>query len=114
MRYLFILPLALILITSCTKSDREALNGKWSYLEIRDGKNVVYSSDKAELDKIIEKRIKEEGPMYAQMGMDENMMRENLEKTYDKQAKFTFNFSDKDTLTIASNSGNPDEDLKMK
>lgn len=114
MRYLFLLPLALILITSCSKSDREALNGKWSYEEIRDGKNVLYSSDKTQIKKIIEKRMKDEGAMYAQMGIDESMLRENMEKSFEAQAKYTFNFTEKDTLTISANNGQADQDVKMK
>lgn len=114
MRYLFLLPLALILITSCSKSDREAVNGSWSFVEVRDGQKLLYSTDKAQIDKIIDERIKEEGAMYAQMGMDENMMRQQLEQSFKDQAKFTWDFNEKDTMTINSNSGKTAEDMKVK
>jgi len=115
MRYLLVLPLVLLFIVGCSKSDREAINGTWSFYELKgqDGK-AMYSSDKEEQKKITDKMVKEQLAMYAGAGIDEKMIRETFQKQFDAIGKVTFTFDDKGKVKVAGNGADKSGDTESK
>jgi hypothetical protein len=60
MRYLLIVPLALLFLAGCSKSDRELMNGTWSVQEIKANGETMFTLDKAEQSKVIDGFVKKQ------------------------------------------------------
>jgi len=99
MRYLLVLPLVLMFLAGCSKSDRETINGTWTFYELKgpDGK-MMYSADKAEQKKITDETVKEQLPMMAAAGYDEAKFRDMIAKQFTAIGKTTFTFDEKGTV----------------
>jgi hypothetical protein len=104
-----------LFIAGCSKSDRESINGTWSFYELKgqDGK-TMYSADKAEQKKITDKMVKEQLAMYAGAGIDEKMIRETFQKQFEAIGKVTFTFDNKGTVKVAGNGADKSGDTESK
>jgi len=60
MRYLLIVPLALLFLAGCSKSDRELMNGTWTVQEIKANGETMFSNDKAEQSKVIDRFVEKQ------------------------------------------------------
>ena len=60
MRFLLVLPLALLLLAGCAKSDREMMNGVWSIQEMKANGELVYAAEKGSQDKIVDRIVSEQ------------------------------------------------------
>jgi|GEM_PF-2078433 len=82
MRYLLIVPLALLFLAGCSKSDRELMNGTWSVQEIKADGEMMFSTDKAEQSKVIDRLLKKQMAMLPPEAQNNSGMMKDL---YTKQ-----------------------------
>ena len=75
-----------LLLVACAPTEREQLNGKWKVSEIYMGKDLIYSTDPAEREKIVDRVIaqqKENLPedAWGQLEMMRKFFREKLKSS---------------------------------
>jgi hypothetical protein len=113
MRYLLVLPLALLFLAGCAKTDREQLNGKWGIQEIKAGGEIIYSPDKATQDKALDRIVQQQLAMappeaQGQAEMLKEMFRKNLEMV----GKTTLEIKEDNSFKFSSYNGSNVEDTK--
>ena len=116
MRYLLVLPLFVLFLVGCAKSDREMLNGTWSFHELkgRDGK-VMFSTDKAKQKELTDEMVKDQLAMYAGAGIDEKTLRDMATKQFAAMEKMTFTFDEKGVAKVETNDKeNKERDTESK
>jgi len=93
MRLLLVLPLALLFLAGCAKSDRDLLNGKWAIQEISANGEKLFATDKGEQAKIVDKLInKQMAQLPAEMQAQATMMREMMLRQMESMGKMTLEF----------------------
>lgn len=113
MKYLLVLPLFVLLLTGCSKSDREQIIGKWKFEELKSNEGeVMYSTDPAVQKKTADKIVKEQMVMYAGSGITEEMLRKQIQEQFKAVGKTTFEFDTKGNVNVKTNSGNNANDTK--
>lgn len=115
MRYLLVLPLFVLFLAGCAKSDREMLNGTWSFHELKgqDGK-VMFSTDKAKQKELTDEMVKDQLAMYAGAGVDEKMLRDMAAKQFEAMEKMTFTFDEKGVAKVETNGEDKTRDTESK
>ncbi|MDH4474807.1 MAG: copper resistance protein NlpE N-terminal domain-containing protein [Fluviicola sp.] len=99
MRFLIILPFIFFAFTACQKTDQELLTGMWKINEIKANGEMMFSTDKAEQGKIIDRVIvaqMEQLPPEAQN--QEAMMRKLFSQQMTTSAKTTLEFKEDNTF----------------
>lgn len=107
MRYLIILPFILFVLAACQKTDREKLKGTWLISEIKVDEEYMFSTDKDQQQKIIDRVIAEQMvqlPPEAQN--QEAMMRKLFSRQMTTSAKTTLQFKKNDTFVSIRYEGN--------
>lgn len=114
MRYLLFLPLFVVMLSACSKSDKEQIKGEWTMSEMsREGK-VVMSVDPAKQKTVLDEAWKEQGPMMEQMGMTREVFDTNMKTQFKKMGESVFVFTDKGKVEIkAEGQKNSDSNYKM-
>lgn len=80
-KQLYLLLSLLVLLTACSRTDREQLNGKWKVREIYMGKDLIYSNDPVQREKIVERVIAEQKAKLPESAWGElDMMRDFFRK----------------------------------
>ena len=105
MKYLLFLPIAVALLTACSKSDKEQIAGTWSIQELKKDGVIAMSIDAKEQDKILERTWKEQGALYGQMGVDKATVKANFQREAKMLSKITFVFDDKGKVNVSANDG---------
>ena len=105
MKYLLFLPLAVALLTACSKSDKEQIAGTWSIQELKKDGVLAMSIDAKEQDEILERTWKEQGALYGQMGVDKATVKANFQREAKMLSKITFVFDEKGKVTVSANDG---------
>lgn len=107
MRYLIILPFLFLMLTACEKTDREKLKGTWLISEIKADGEYMFSTDKAEQQKIIDRVIAEQMAQLPPEARDqESMMRRLFSRQMTTSAKTTLEFKKNDTFASIRYEGN--------
>ncbi len=105
MKYLLFLPLAVALLTACSKSDKEQIAGTWSIQELKKDGVLAMSTDAKEQDEILERTWKEQGALYGQMGVDKATVKANFQREAKMLSKITFVFDEKGKVNVSANDG---------
>jgi hypothetical protein len=113
MRYLLVLPLALLFLAGCAKTDREQLNGKWGIQEIKTGGEIIFSPDKAKQEKALDRIVQQQLAMappeaQSQAEMLKEMFRKNLEMV----GKTTLEIKEDNSFKFSSYNGADVNDTK--
>ncbi|ASS47863.1 MAG: hypothetical protein A3D31_18445 [Candidatus Fluviicola riflensis] len=99
MRYLILLPFMFLVFTACQKTDREKLNGMWLISEIRVNGEQMFSTEKAEQQKIIDRVINEQmAQLPPEAQGQEAMMRNLFSRQMAISAKTTLEFKEDGTF----------------
>src|SRR3989338_1641557 len=99
MRYLILLPFMFLVFTACQKTDLEKLNGMWLISEIRVNGEQMFSTEKAEQQKIIDRVINEQiAQLPPEAQGQEAMMRKLLSRQMAISAKTTLEFKEDGTF----------------
>lgn len=105
MRYVVLLPLVVMVLMGCSKSDKELLSGTWSIRELKKDGVIAMSVDPKEQQKVIDKTWKEQGEVLQQMGMDKATVAKNIQLEVEKLSHITFTFGENGKVKVASNDG---------
>lgn len=108
MRYVVLLPLVVMVLMGCSKSDKELLSGTWSIRELKKDGVLAMSVDPKEQQKVIDKTWKEQGEVLKQMGIDKATVAKNIQAEVQKLARITFTFGDNGKVKVSSH----DKDAK--
>ena len=107
MRYLILLPIFLLALAGCQKTDRELLAGKWTINEIKAHGETMFSTDKTEQGKIIDRVIATQMVQLPPEAQDqEAMMRKLFSQQMATSAKTTLEFKEDDTFVSIRYEGN--------
>lgn len=106
MRYLLMLPLFVVLLASCSKSDKELLKGDWTMFEMEKDGKMMMSADPAKQAKIWEDLWNEQKAFMEQMGMTKETFMDNAKKQMSEMGKTTFTFDEKGKVTVKGSTPN--------
>lgn len=102
MRFLRILPLFLLL-TACTKTDRDLINGKWTLQEVAANGQKIYTADKKEQQQIVDNIIREQMAMIPdEMKEDNSIIRSTMLKQMEMMGKTTLQINSDDSYVGTS------------
>jgi hypothetical protein len=115
MRLLLVLPLALLFLVGCAKSDRDLLNGKWGIHEISANGEKMYTANKAEQGKIVDDLIKKQMAQLPQeMQAQSQMMKDMMMKQMEAMGKTTIEIKEDGTYIATSPKMEGTEETKGK
>src|SRR3989338_7743552 len=99
MRYLILLPFMFLVFTACQKTDRDKLNGMWLFSEISVNGEQMFSTEKAEQQKIIDRVINEQmAQLPPEARGQEAMMRNLFSRQMAISSKTTLEFKEDGTF----------------
>lgn len=107
---IMVVALATAVLTSCSKTDKELLVGKWGIQNMKSKGEIMTSVDKKDHGKIVDKIWKEQGPIYSQMGISKDEIKKNVAKQAEQLGKVTFSFDENGNVTISANNGKDKEE----
>jgi hypothetical protein len=108
MRYLLIVAFIPLLLMGCTKTDRDLINGKWSIASVKTNGEFLYTTDKAEqkkaLDRIVEKQMEMVAPG-AKTPEQEDVLRKVYEQHIAQLGKMTIEIKPDNSFVFNSYNG---------
>lgn len=108
-KQLYLLFSLLVLLTACSPTEREQLNGKWKVSEIHMGKDLIYSTDPAEREKIVDRVIAEQKAKLPESAWGElEMMRKFFREKLENSGQTTLTIKeDNSYVSKTFGAGNP-------
>lgn len=107
MRYLILLPFIFLGLTACQKTDREQLNGTWLISEIRANGELMFTTDKAGQQKIIDRVISQQmAQLPPEAQGQEEMMRKLFTTQMAVSSKTTLEFKEDNSFVSIRYEGN--------
>jgi Zn ribbon nucleic-acid-binding protein len=89
-----------VVLLGCSKSDKEQLIGEWKGNRIYKNGSLMCTYDRAEQDRILDKKYNQEKEVVEMMGLSEYDFKQNMIKAMEKMLQMQFNFRPTDTVYI--------------
>lgn len=100
MRYLLFLPLFVVFLSACSKSDKEMIKGEWTMSEMEKDGKLVMSADAKKQKELLDEAWKEQGPLMEQMGMTRDIFDQNMQTQFKAMSETIFIFTEKGKVDI--------------
>lgn len=101
------------LLVGCSDDEPVSIVGKWTFIDMKQGEKLIFSSDKKVQERLINKQVKQDAKIMKQMGVPINKYRKILTSRSNEMCGISFDFDAEKKVLISVDPKSSSDDIRL-
>lgn len=102
-----------VLLGGCSNNEPVSIVGKWTFIDMKQGEKLIFSSDKKVQKRLIDLQVKQDAKIMKQMGVPMNKYRKILTSRSNEMCGISFDFDAAKKVLISVDPKSSSDDIRL-